>query len=139
MSPLRLLKIKVLVEKEHLGKVVDILNGNIQFHLSRIIKDINGWEELLPFHDSPLLKEAAYIEGWIPAKNANEVSKKLKSFEGVNCTFEIVHEEENAPTILRNHKILRPFENIVRAFGTPAYNEIDPTPILAGKTAKFIH
>lgn len=131
MRPLRLLKIKVLVKKEHLEKVVDILNGNIQFHLSGIIKDINGWEELLPFHDDPLLKEAAYIEGWIPAENANEVSKKLKSFDGVNCTFKIVHEEENAPTILRNHKILRPFENIVKAFGTPAYNEIDPTPILS--------
>jgi len=131
MRPLRLLKVRVLVEKKHLENIVDLLNGNAHFYLSGIIKDISGWEELLPLHGGLSLKEATYIEGWIPAKSAEEVSKKLKSLDRINCTFEIIHEEENAPTILRNHKILKPFENIVRAFGTPAYNEIDPTPILA--------
>ena len=46
------------------------------------------------------------------------------------------HEEKDdlrneAPTVMKNFSIFRPFETITKMYGTPTYSEIDPTPILA--------
>ena len=37
---------------------------------------------------------------------------------------------KSAPTIMKNPWFIRPFETLTRMYGTPAYSEIDPTPIL---------
>lgn len=46
------------------------------------------------------------------------------------------HEEKDdlrneAPTVMKNFSIFRPFETITKMYGTPTYSEIDPTSILA--------
>ncbi|MFW5895623.1 MAG: V-type ATP synthase subunit I [archaeon] len=38
---------------------------------------------------------------------------------------------EEAPTILDNPSIIKPFETLIKMYGTPSYSEIDPTPFLA--------
>ncbi|MGE5613681.1 MAG: V-type ATP synthase subunit I [Bacillota bacterium] len=35
------------------------------------------------------------------------------------------------PTQLKNNRVFRPFEKVVRLYGLPAYGEIDPTPFVA--------
>ena len=65
--------------------------------------------------------------------------KKPKGYkEGPIDKSETVEEEdekkdlrEETPTIMKNNIIVRPFETITRMYGTPAYSEIDPTPIIA--------
>lgn len=46
------------------------------------------------------------------------------------------HEEEEdlrneTPTVMKNAFFFRPFETILKLYGTPTYSEIDPTPFLA--------
>lgn len=41
------------------------------------------------------------------------------------------------PTKLRNSKLLRPFEMLVKMYGTPSYDEVDPTAFL-GLTYMFL-
>ncbi|MHA1725961.1 MAG: V-type ATP synthase subunit I [Promethearchaeota archaeon] len=36
-----------------------------------------------------------------------------------------------APTIMRNFFLFRPFETLTKMYGVPAYSEIDPTPFIA--------
>jgi len=75
------------------------------------------------------------IEGWIPKReierlNAN-LQKKLKHAFVLNLSDP--HEEEAAkvPTLLEHPKFFQSFENLVRNFGIPSYNEIDPTILFA--------
>src|SRR5690606_12368938 len=35
------------------------------------------------------------------------------------------------PTKLRNSRLFKPFESLVKMYGIPSYNEIDPTPFLS--------
>jgi Archaeal/vacuolar-type H+-ATPase subunit I len=40
-------------------------------------------------------------------------------------------EISNAPTKLKNNWLFKPFEMLVKMYGTPSYNELDPTPFLS--------
>ncbi len=38
--------------------------------------------------------------------------------------------QKEAPTIMKNNRLFRPYETLTKMYGVPAYAEIDPTPIL---------
>jgi V/A-type H+-transporting ATPase subunit I len=77
------------------------------------------------------------IAGWVPKDRVQELRTAVEQVAGGRVTF-----EENSPyvpggrlhkvpTLLRNAGIFRPFESLVRTYGTPGYREIDPTPLVA--------
>lgn len=75
------------------------------------------------------------VSGWIPRKDKQVIDQVLAPF-GENCTAvyreaEEIEEMVNPPTKLKNHKLFRPFETIVKLYGLPAYNEFDPTLFLS--------
>jgi V/A-type H+-transporting ATPase subunit I len=65
--------------------------------------------------------------GWAPEKSLNQLTSSLKNY---NCwlNFEKVDE---APVLLENPRILKPFESFVKNYGFPQYKSLDPTFILA--------
>jgi len=78
-------------------------------------------------------KESFYIVGWMAAKDADKLEKNL-----VNEAQLVFLTEEpkdvskiTPPTKLKNFILFRPFEMFVNMYGTPAYNEFDPTWIFA--------
>ena len=80
-------------------------------------------------HDS---KGDFYIIGWIPKDelkalkpkldNENDIQYKIKSNDEVAST---------PPTYLKNNWFARKFETIVEMYGTPNYQELDPTLFVA--------
>lgn len=40
-------------------------------------------------------------------------------------------DDENVPIILKNNKLIEPFESAVDTYALPKYNELDPTPLIA--------
>ncbi len=83
-----------------------------------------------------------YFSGWIPtsAKKEIDILFKEKYSGSVLLSFKKIHEIESnfiPPTKLKNHKLLRPFELLVQMYGTPSYDEIDPTLFL-GLTYMFL-
>ena len=40
-------------------------------------------------------------------------------------------EYEEAPTVLKNHSLIKPFEMMIEMYGLPKYGEVDPTPFTA--------
>lgn len=77
-------------------------------------------------------EDSFYLSGWIPSGSMNmleiEYSKK-----GISFYFEDASQMETlkSPTSLKNIKIIKPFEFIVKTYGTPSANEIDPTLFVA--------
>jgi len=83
-----------------------------------------------------------YFSGWIPSSMKQEIDTLFKEkYSGsVLLSFKKIHEIESnfvPPTKLKNNKLLRPFELLVKMYGTPSYDEIDPTLFL-GLTYMFL-
>lgn len=76
-------------------------------------------------------KGSFYFVGWIPME---QVKRILPALEKEKLEYIIKSHDEVAsvpPTHLKNHKILKPFEAIVKMYGIPNYTEMDPTAFVA--------
>ncbi|MHC4712946.1 MAG: V-type ATP synthase subunit I [Planctomycetota bacterium] len=80
------------------------------------------------------------ITGWIPVSNVASLRKNLEKRCGGDVEVTVLGEELltretierlEPPTKLSNPAIFRPFELLVNLYGTPGYNSIDPTPVVA--------
>lgn len=78
-------------------------------------------------------KETFFLVGWIPAVELDILKKEVDKIEKVVIDSEDPEAIVNAtpPTIMKNNRILKPFESLVTMYGLPSANEIDPTPLLA--------
>jgi V/A-type H+-transporting ATPase subunit I len=72
-----------------------------------------------------------YLAGWLPERDQNEFESRIKVLGP--GTIVLFNDSSNAieyhapPTKLRNRWLVKPFELLVNMYGTPAYEEIDPT------------
>ncbi|MDD4474413.1 MAG: V-type ATP synthase subunit I [Eubacteriales bacterium] len=79
-------------------------------------------------------KSIIILNGWIDKENVDELKCLLK--QEVKFPYYILfsevekHEIEDVPIILKNKKIARAFESLTEMYSMPAYNEIDPTPVM---------
>lgn len=75
--------------------------------------------------------KAFYLEGWVPA----ELSEKLKTrINGqAECLLEINEpaKEEEFPILIRNHKLVQPFEAVTEMYSLPNSKDVDPNPLMA--------
>lgn len=84
---------------------------------------------------SAVTPRAFVLEGWVPAAGLGALTEALeRGFAGAVVT-EVLRREawraEDAPVVLRNPRLFRPFEIITRALPLPRYGTIDPTPYVA--------
>lgn len=73
---------------------------------------------------------AMVITGWMDVRD----KPRLISLLGAQCGDRFiltVHRDPCAPVRLRNIRIFKPFELLVRTMGMPANREVDPTPLTA--------
>ncbi len=78
-------------------------------------------------------KESFYVVGWMAEGEINKLKKQTEKEDNVMVVIEESEDVINAkpPTKMRNWAIFKPFETLVRMYGLPAYNEVDPTAFLA--------
>lgn len=76
-----------------------------------------------------------YLSGWVPNREKKRIEERFKKYgEKVLIMFkdvEEVHKYIIPPTKLKNNRLTRPFEALVKMYGVPSYNEMDPTPFLS--------
>lgn len=76
------------------------------------------------------------IEGWVPADSEPDLRRRLESAFGDDVVLERIRREAwgdaeaEAPVVLRNPRLFRPFEAITRMMPLPVYGSIDPTPFV---------
>ena len=69
-----------------------------------------------------------YVVAWVPEVNLKQMEKKL---DGIPDIDYVVRDGENPPTKLKNNKIMKPFEELVKMYGMPRMDELDPTWFVA--------
>ncbi len=69
-----------------------------------------------------------YVVGWVPEVSLKKMEKKLDEIPDIDY---VVRDGENPPTKLKNNKIIKPFEELVKMYGMPRMDEIDPTWFVA--------
>jgi len=75
------------------------------------------------------------FEAWLPEKNLKEFRKIAEKDAGKH--YLLVKEKEDAPTLLNNPKLIKPFEMITELYSLPKANGLDPTPVVAVTFALF--
>jgi V/A-type H+-transporting ATPase subunit I len=81
----------------------------------------------------------ALVSAWVSRRKARSIAERLIELVGGRCYIEIRTPEEidgvadglvQVPVELSNPGFLKPFEMLVKGYDTPAYDGIDPTPIV---------
>ncbi len=100
-------------------------------YFSTILSDANAVLDIK--NRSSLEKNWAMVEGYVPTKKVELLNKALS--ESLNGRFipfmKIEKDAPKTPVTYHYPKALRIFDSITNLYGTPSYNEINPTPILA--------
>lgn len=76
----------------------------------------------------------AYLSMWTPEAAAERIEKSVnEDYGGQTSVLRSAEAKvyEQAPTSLKNHAFVRPFEQMVTMYGTPSYKEMDPTSFFA--------
>ncbi len=74
------------------------------------------------------------IEGWTPEEEVDTVIDGINGEVGGLCVIEVrapKRADVRVPSLLKNPKIAKPFESIIRMYSLPSYRDIDPTLITA--------
>ncbi len=84
---------------------------------------------------SQVTAHAFVIEGWLPAVAEPRLALALDHAFAGEVVVEVMGREhwraEDAPVVLRNPRLFRPFELLNRMVPLPRYGTLDPTPFVA--------
>lgn len=69
-----------------------------------------------------------YIVAWISESNLERMERRLDKLSYIDY---VVKDGENPPTKLKNNKFIKPFEELVKMYGMPKMDELDPTWFVA--------
>ena len=73
-----------------------------------------------------------YLDGWLPAEDAGKLEKALKDFD---CAWELTEPDPedypNVPIKLKNNKLTRCMNTVTEMYSLPAYDGVDPNPLMA--------
>lgn len=80
------------------------------------------------------------LSGWVPATHAERLRAAVQLASGGRAVIDVERPEDmpeaarqalRVPILHRNPLLLRPFEGLVSIYGTPSYEELEPTAFLA--------
>ncbi len=91
----------------------------------RLLSKLDNIKEKIAFS-----KRFFYMSGWVAQSEREDMREKLSKYQD---TLVIFKDETSLqpPTKLKNNWFFRPFEWLVNLYGTPSYNELDPTPFVS--------
>lgn len=115
-----------------LQKEIETLANNARHILLSAYRQLQTYDKINKIkkyimHDS---KNTFYIVAWVPESEVEKMVDKLDSCQ--NIDYQIEEKVGNqAPTKLKNSKLIKPFEMLVKMYGVPNNQEIDPTLFVA--------
>lgn len=127
-------------ELNQLNETLNQFNLNHEERISKLYGIIHKLNHIFTVRNYAVhSKETFYITGWIPYSQLDAFVIKMKTSDAYSF---LVEEDEtikrlNPPTKLKNNGFFKPFEALVSMYGTPSYNEIDPT-VFVGITYLFM-
>jgi len=148
---------RIWLPKEASGTPEEFINQiekNIKENLKKIDKEkeelrnlridakeilIGAYKQLLLYENVNILKKyivhdqngTFYIVLWVSKDNVENIKSILSNYKNVDYDIFDDDEDIQAPTKLKNIKIFRPFETLIKMYGVPNSKEIDPTGLVA--------
>lgn len=148
---------RIWLPKEASGTPEEFINQiekNIKENLTKIDKEkeelrnlridakeilIGAHKQLLLYENVNILKKyivhdqngTFYIVLWVSKDNVENIKSILSNYKNVDYDIFDDDEDIQAPTKLKNIKIFRPFETLIKMYGVPNSKEIDPTGLVA--------
>ncbi|TJX14911.1 hypothetical protein E9840_04205 [Tissierella creatinini] len=125
-------------EKRTLEKEIEVVEGTISKYKEDYEKKLlfltNHVDIKLKIEDikEKLARSSKYfyLSGWVPKKEKSQLEAALNKYKDTLILFN-EEGDQHPPTKLKNIRLFRPFETLVRLYGMPSYEEIDPTPFLS--------
>lgn len=127
-------EIKELEEKlEKSKKFIDEYKKDNEEGIAQILKDKYNKLNLEDTKTSLAVSSRYfYLAGWISKEDSTKIYNALTDKYKVDITFHEVEDYDiKPPTKLKNNSVFKPFELLVKMYGVPNYEEIDPTPFFA--------
>lgn len=95
------------------------------------LEELNTYHSILNYvfvHNKSFI-----LVGWIPNSDIEDFTDKLTSVPSVEYSIDdgINQIKHSPPVKLKNNFLAKPYEFYVNMYGTPCYNEIDPTSFMA--------
>lgn len=119
-------------EMLNLQKEIENLTDNCRHILLSSYRQLQTYDKINKIkkyiaHDS---KNAFYMVAWVPESELDKIVDKLDTCQ--NIDYQIEEKVGNkAPTKLKNNRFIKPFEMLVKMYGVPNNQEIDPTLFVA--------
>ncbi|HOP47446.1 MAG TPA: V-type ATPase 116kDa subunit family protein [Desulfobacteraceae bacterium] len=134
--PIDHLMTEVRILKGRLKRIEDFINSRKlqwEIKIKELYKAYREFEATIRAEEMFLFsRETVFISGWIDTRNNKRLVDILHKVCGESFLLIIsTKREKDAPVILKNSRIFKPFELIVKNAGMPGNAEIDPTPIAA--------
>ncbi len=114
------------------AKLAGLQVENRQWLQDRLVT-ANAEQHLLKAQETfGFTERAAILSGWLPEKRLGDLQGVLEKVCGDRFVVRrAAARGEGVPVQLDNPALVRPFEKVLSVYGTPAYEEIEPTPLLA--------
>jgi len=124
-------RLKLMKELEsHKGKLEElkekyeeeVISLLIQLNLKEKIEDYKG--------KLARSNKFFYLAGWISESDKGEIERILNKYDKLTI---LVNNKTNVtpPTKIKNNWLFRPFEVLLKMYGIPSHDEMDPTPFLS--------
>ena len=123
-------------EMDELSKVLNENKEDTRTLLNKIYTTIKLEERVLRLERDVVYGQNTFVlNAWIRKGDRKEVERVLSPYLS-KLILELKNPYEferqvTPPTQIKNNFFFRPFEKVIRLYGLPAYNEIDPTPFVA--------
>ncbi|OXS25724.1 ATPase [Acetobacterium wieringae] len=76
--------------------------------------------------------ENFYFSGWISKRDKQRMEAIAAKYPEMIIMFSDTNKGSGKPpTKMKNNWLFKPFENLVKLYGVPSFNELDPTPFLS--------
>lgn len=125
---LKRLEAQLEQEKEKLAQLVNS-QTDLQSAVDCAGVDVNREEGASRLLDT---QSAFFLEGWVPQDGWEALSKALEDYP---CAFELLDPEpeqyEQVPVKLKNNWFTRPLNMVTEMYVYPAYDGLDPNPLMA--------
>ena len=124
---------KILRDKRDLALSELDEKGNEYYEALKVSYEYDSNKKKLLEQDEKFLnlRSLSFIEGYIPESKEKEFKNIIDNKLGEDYALDLEKakkDDPNVPIILKNNKLVEPFESIVKTYSMPKYSEVDPTP-----------
>lgn len=133
---LKQIDIKINALAADRGELYKKLTGDLEarrkeatesFNTLSLYENLNGIKKFMAFSDRHF-----YFSGWIARKDRPKMEAIAQKYpELILMFFDAGSGSGKPPTKLKNNWLFRPFEALVKMYGVPSFDELDPTPFLS--------